>query len=524
MPRLRPWLSWLWVFAPIAAAAIAYVAVEPRTTDLAAQAFRSDLFASHGLLIWNNEWYGGHYLLGYSVLFPPLASVFGPAVVGAGAAVAAAALFALLVRRDYGSHAQLATLWLGAGAIAMVLSGRLTFALGIALGIGALLALARERLVLAGVLAAATSLASPVAGFFLLLFGAALFLTGGRRKGVVLGAAAVAPLALNAVFFPISGVEPFAASSFRGTLVAILIVVLALPRKERLLRIGTGLYAVAVVLAFAIPNAVGGNVVRLSNLAAGPVVALAAAGPRRLLVLALVAVPLLYWQWQPAYRDVTGARDDPSVKASFYAPLLSQLQKRAPREPVRVEVPPTQHRWEARYVAPRFPLARGWERQHESEDFDLFEDDSLSPSAYRAWLRSHGVNYVALANTDLDYLAEREAALIRSGLPYLAPVWRNEDWRLYAVREPTGLIDPPAHVTAIGPDWVEIGVPRAGRYLLRIHRNRYWEVEGDACIEEDGPWTRLDAAAPGTVRLTTHFSLGAPFEPDRVCSPTGRAG
>lgn len=519
MPRLRALRSWLWVFAPIVGAAIAYVCWEPRTTDLAAQAFRSDLFASHGLLIWNNDWYAGHYLLGYSTLFPPLGAAFGPALVGAVAAVLAAALFALLVVPAYSRHARLATLWFGAGAIAMVFSGRLTFALGIALGVGALLALGRGRLVAAALLAAATSLSSPVAGFFLLVFAAALGLVGSWRKGVVLGLAAFVPLAFIAALFPVAGTEPFVASSFRGTLVVILLVLLALPREERLLRTGTALYAGAVILAFAIPNAMGGNVVRLSNLAAGPVVALGVAGPRRRLVLAVLAVPLLYWQLQPAYRDVSEGRDDPSVKEAFYAPLLGELRKQTAGEPVRVEVPPTQHRWEARYVAPEFPLARGWERQHESEDFDLFKGDALSPAGYRSWLQSHGVSYVALADTELDYLAEREAILIRRGLPYLRPIWSNQDWRLFAVRRPAGLVDPPARVTAIGPDWVAIDVARPGRYLLRIHYNRYWAVEGaEACVEESGEWTAIDAVTAGTIRLSTQFDLGAPRGRERACS------
>jgi hypothetical protein len=525
MIRSRAWFSWLWVFAPIACAAIAYVALEPRTTDLAAQTFRSDLFASHGFLIWNNYWYGGHYLLGYSVLFPPLGSALGVTVVGAVAAVVSAVLFALLVQREYSSHARLATLWLGAGAIAMVFSGRLTFALGIAIGIGALLALDRDRLVPTALLAAATSLTSPVAGFFLLLFGGALALTGSRLKGAVLAVSAIAPLAFMAVFFPVTGEEPFVASSFRGTLIVVLLVLLVLPRSERLLRLGTALYAGAVVLAFAIPNAMGGNVVRLSNLAAGPVVALAVAGPRRRLILALVALPLLYWQWQPAYRDVSGASGDPSVEQGFYAPMLSELKERAGDAPVRIEVPPTQHRWEAHYVAPEFPLARGWERQRESEDFDLFEDNSLTPAAYRSWLRSHGVGYVALADTELDYLARREAALIRRGLPYLVPIWSNEDWHLFAVRDATGLVDGPVKVTSIGPDWFDVQVSRPGRYVLRIHYNRYWAVSGaDACLQDEEPWPILDARAPGRVHVDTNFSFTAPLGRDRVCSSTGQAG
>jgi hypothetical protein len=518
--RWRSWLPWLWVFAPILAAAIAYVVVEPATTDLAAQTFRSELFASHGFLIWNNFWYGGHYLLGYSVFFPPLGAALGVAEVGAASAVAAALLFALLVERSYPPHARLATLWFGTGAIAMVLSGRLTFALGIAIGVGALLALKRGRVVAGALLAAATSCASPVAGFFLLLFGGAAALGGSRLKGAVLAASAAAPLAFMTLFFPVEGVEPFVASSFRGTLIVILLVLLVLPRSERLLRLGTALYGGAVVLAFVVPNAMGGNVVRLSNLAAAPVVALAVSGPRRRLILTLVTLPLLYWQWQPAYRDVSDVRGEPSVEEGFYAPLLAQLRAQTAGTPVRIEVPPTQHRWEARYVAPEFPLARGWERQHESDDFDLFEDNALTPAAYRSWLQSNGVSYVALADTELDYLAQREATLIRRGLPYLVPIWSNEDWHLYTVRGSAGLTSGSARITSLGPDWFDVQVDRPGRSVIRIHYNRYWELEGaEACLRQEGPWSVLEARTRGTVHVSTDLSLTAPLGHDHACSP-----
>ena len=58
------------------------LAWNPQVGDLAAQVFRTELFQHGGLAIWNGSWYGGHYTLTYSVLFPPLASVLGPQAVG----------------------------------------------------------------------------------------------------------------------------------------------------------------------------------------------------------------------------------------------------------------------------------------------------------------------------------------------------------------------------------------------------------------------------------------------------------
>ncbi len=267
---------------------------------------------------------------------------------------------------------------------------------------------------------------------------------------------------------------------------------------------------------------------RLGALAAGPVLALGLGG-RRPLALALVAVPLLYWQWVAPVRDVSQAAGDPSVHASYYEPLLAQLQDRTRGLPARVEIPPTRNRGEANYVAPRFPLARGWLRQLESEDFDLFTDGNLTPTAYRLWLDRWGVSYVAVSNAKLDYLSTDEVALIRGGLPYLRPVWSNRDWQLYRVEDASGLVwttgDFPAptgrrdRITALGPASFTLSARDSGRFLVRIRYTRYWTVTaGSACVGRDGEWTTVEMTHPGIVRVDARFSLGALFGRDRQCS------
>jgi hypothetical protein len=515
----RARLLWGGVFAPILFAALAYVALRPPSVDLAAQLFRCELFAAHGFLAWNNYWYGGHYVLGYSLLFPPLGAAVGATVVGGLAAVAATGLFGLLVSRHYSAGARLATLWFGAGTITMLLSGRLTFALGVAIGLAALVALDRDRLLLAAPLAAATSFASPVAGFFLLLIAAALVLVGERRPGLALGASAAAPVAVTALAFPMTGAEPFVLSSLLGVLAVTLGVFLVLPRRERLLRAAVVLYAGAVLCAFAIPNAMGGNVVRLSTLVAGPLVVLGLAGRRHLRLLAVVmALPLIYWQWQGAVRDVSRASADPSVQRDFHTPLLAELKARTGGEPVRIEIPPTRDRWEAYYVSPEFPLARGWERQAETDELQLFRS-GLSPRSYRNWLLANGVSYVAIPDVPLDYLALREKLLIDRDLPYLKPIWSNGDWRLFAVRGAAGLVDRPASIGSIGADWFDLRIPRAAELELRIHFSPYWKISGGAaCLRQRGPWTVVETDRPATIHVETDLSAAALFGRHRVCA------
>ncbi len=65
------------VFACVFAGTL-YMAAQLQTADLAAQTFRADLFKEIGFSAWNTQWYGGHHLPAYSVIFPPLAAAFGP--------------------------------------------------------------------------------------------------------------------------------------------------------------------------------------------------------------------------------------------------------------------------------------------------------------------------------------------------------------------------------------------------------------------------------------------------------------
>ena len=511
-----------------AAGAVAYLIVQPSSLDLAAQAFRADLFDLHGFLLWNNYWYGGHYLLTYSVLFPPLGALLGVRVVGALAVVATAVLFGVIAYRRFGDRAWIATAWLGAATVTMLMANRLTFALGTAIGLGALLAVQRGRPVVAGMLAALSGLGSPVAAIFVALSGAALGVTGQRRIGAILIAASLAPIAILGLAFPASGYFPFVVSAFIPVPIFAAAALVLLPPQERVLRVGVVLYAVMCLVLFIFHTQIGANAARLGSLFGGPVLALGLAG-RRPIALAVCALPLVYWQWSAPVRDLAAGWGDPSVTARYYQPLINHLHAQTVGHPVRIEIPPTRNRFEAEYVAREFPLARGWLRQSESGDFDLFTGDNLTAAAYSAWLQDHGVSYVALSDADPDYLAKDEDQLIRSGLPYLHEVWSNEHWRLFRVDGAVGLTSPagdPAvpsgkhnRLTQVGASSFDFTATKTSSYLVRIHYTPYWTVTaGDACVARDGDWTRLDVRSPGTVEVAARFSLGGLGRRDSECS------
>ena len=65
--------------------------------DWPAQQFRAGLASHVGLHVWNDRWYGGQPLPGYSVLYPLIASLIGAQLTGLLAVTAAAVAASHLV-------------------------------------------------------------------------------------------------------------------------------------------------------------------------------------------------------------------------------------------------------------------------------------------------------------------------------------------------------------------------------------------------------------------------------------------
>ena len=491
--------------------AVGYLIASPRSGDLAAHLLRAKLFATEGFGIWNLWWYAGHHVPGYSVLFPPVAAAIGPQLAASIPATATAALFEPLARSHFGERAWLGSVWFAAATAASLFTGRLTFAFGLLPAVASALALQRRRPRLACAAAFLTALSSPVAALFSALAGVAYAVAHGRspRKaawGLAVAAAALLPVLALSVAFPEGGAEPFALATLWPILVIAVMALLALPRREVAMRAGVVLYVVGCLAAYAVSNPVGSNAARLAPLIAGPLAALLW-WPRRKVLLLAAAFPLLYVQWQAPVRDVRTSAGDPSFSAAYYRPLFSFLDRQTgPR--FRVEIPFTQFHWEAYEVAPRYPLARGWERQLDIRYNHLFYDGTLDAGTYQAWLHELAVRFVAVSDADLDNSARQEAALIDRGLPYLRPVFRSSHWRVYAVADPTPMVQGPAAVTAIGPNWLTLTVSRPGSLLLRVHFTPYWALEGlPGCVAPDGQFTKLRVDRAGLARISIGFAL-----------------
>jgi hypothetical protein len=497
-----------------AALAVVYLIVSPPSLDLAAHLLRAQLFRTEGFGLWDNWWYAGHHTLGYSVLFPPLAALLGPQLVGALSAVATAATFEPLVRERFGPQAWLGALWFGAATATDLFTGRLTFAFGLLPAVGCALALQRRRDGLAAGLAVLTALASPVAALFSALAAAADAIAryAERRdwratlKPLAVAALSLAPVGVLSILFPEGGSEPFTLATLWPIPAVGAVALAVLPRRDLALRAGIALYILGCIAAFELSTPVGSNAARLGPLLAGPLAALLW-WPRRRALLALLALPLAYLQWQAPIRDLTTSLGDASTNSSYYQPLLAFLDRQT-HAPFRVEIPFTHFHWEAYEVAPRFPLARGWERQLDIRYNHLFYGGKLNAATYYRWLRALSVRFVAVSSGPADYSAHKEIALIARGLPYLRLVMHTPDWSVYAVRNPLPLATGVATVTALGANQVTLTAGSPGSTLVRVRFTPYWALSGaQGCVAPAGEFTRVTLTRAGTARLVIRFSL-----------------
>lgn len=509
--------------APVVAALLAgaYLLAPPMGTDLSAQVARADFIARHGIRPVDFSWYGGINQFGYSLYTALLGSVVDIRLVGAASAVVSAGAFTWLLVRGHARRPLLGGVLGAAVLVGNLVSGRITFAVGLTLGLLALCAAAARRLPrwlrlsLAAALAALATWGSPVAGLFTGLAGGALLLADlwsdrrrlrpPRAESLVLCLATAAAVAPMTVLFGNGGVQPFTAESMRINVALAVVVLVVAP--VRVLRVGAALTVLLLLGAYYLPSPIGSNALRLPMLFALPVVAAFAPFSRRWLAGLLAA--LVWWQSPVVVSDLTRMGSAPA-HAAFYQPLVDELRRRAPIG--RVEVVPLRDHWESAYVASVVPLARGWERQTDVDRNPLFYRSGLDAAEYGDWLRRNAVSYVAVApDSPPDRYAREEAALVLAGQPYLREVWRDARWRLYAVVDPMPLVAAPARLVRSTAAGVEFTVDAPAEVLVRVRWSRWLTLDGPGgCLTPgvDG-WTTVRVEIPGDYLLTSSLRPGS---------------
>lgn len=477
--------------------------------DLAAQYAWARFALRHPGTAYDLAWYGGMHPASYSVLSPYLMALIGVRTAAVVAGTLSAALVALLLVRSGVSRPLAPALWAAFSLSCNAVSGRVTFALGVLFGLAAVTVVfvprgprtLRGAAVLGlGVLA---TLASPVAGLFLEVVAAALFLTRRWRPAYTLAAGPPVVVAASALLFPFTGVQPFPWYLVAAPMVGAVAVVLFAPASWRTVRAGALVYAVGTLLTWAIPSQVGSNVDRLALLFGG-VVLLAAAMQRRTAVLYAAFGAMVVSQVARPVFDVVNT----AAHSGHASAVLSEL-RRLRADHGRVEVVPERTHLESAEFASGVNLARGWNRQADVQRNPLFYDGTLTPETYHAWLRHWAVGYVVLPAGRPDWAGIEEARIVRAGQPWLRPVWHDRHWRVYRVTDAVPLADPPARVTGARDGEIDVTVPAAGPVLIRVPWSPWLGISGGGhgCLTPAGEWTRLYASGPGTYRIAAPYRL-----------------
>lgn len=421
-------------------------------------------------------------------------AVLGVALTGLVAAVAGAVLFARLVRTT--PHPAAGAYSGAVFAVADVVSGRVAFALGAVFALAAIVVLTHQRRLLAAALAVLTALTSPVAAAFLGLAAASLVLRR-RPGGWTLGLCAAAPVGILGWLFPTGGFQPYENASAPYAVVAGLL--LALLTHSWSVRLGALMYALASSVLLLSPDPFGSNVLRLGLLLAAPLV-LATATVRWRIVVP-VALFLAWWQLKPPYFDL---RAEPAPSFAAVTRQLVELDAK------RVEVVPLRDHGEASHIAPYVPLARGWSRQVDTgRNLVPFYRGPLSAGEYRQWLLDNAVDFVALApEAQLDLGAGRERALLLVGnVRGLQRVWSDDQWVLWRFTDAEPIAGAPVQVVDSGRTTISLRSPQPAYVDLVVRWSRWLSVDGPACLERRGSWTRIRFSAAGDAVVSSRLAV-----------------
>jgi hypothetical protein len=479
----------------------------PRTADLAAQVYRVQLFARNGFAVWDNAWFAGHQLLDYSLVSPGAGALLGLRPAGLLAVVVSVLCAEDLVSRLRPGSGPWPAVWFAIAAAGDLFIGRLTFALGTALAMVALVVLVRDRPLVAAVLSAAAAATSPVVGLLLLVvLGAAL----PRRVVWAPIATSAGTVAVFALLFSDGGSQPDDAANAALRVVIVIALWALLPHGERYLRRACSLYTLAMVATFVVPSPMGSNIARLGILAAGPVLLCAARRRtgRERATFVVVCAAIAAWQaWAPV-SEWLKAHESPATKAAYFQPLLDALGRQGVANE-RVEVVPTSTRWESVYVAREYPMARGWESQLDHRYGALFYRDALSATAYRRWLDRVRVGYVAVSESTPERWGRTEQQLLRHPPAYLRLVWSDPNWRLFAVRDPRPIVTG-ATLVSMGAQEIRLRFSAPRTAHVAVHASSWWRASAGACVHEAGDFIRVTTTAPGLVRVDAQFPPRSP--------------
>jgi hypothetical protein len=303
------------------------------------------------------------------------------------------------------------------------------------------------------------------------------------------------------VLFGDGGVQPYSLGAAAIAIAIALALRFGLARDALLARRALLAYSAVAAACWLLPTPMGSNIARLGVAFAVPVALLARRrGPTA--YVAVVGVAAAAWLTFAPATEIAKSIAAPSTHASYYGPLLGELQRRV-TVPERVEIVPSATRWESVFVGARFPLARGWETQLDRSRNALFYKPGLTGARYVRWLRENAVGFIGLSRAPKERWGRREEQLLRHGIGGVHLTWSSPDWRLYAVDAPRPLASG-ARVVRMGVDRIVLRAAAPASVLLRVRWSRFWDAGPGICISRrpDG-FMQLAVPRAGVITVRT---------------------
>jgi hypothetical protein len=507
------------LLSAVAAASIAAILawLGPPGSDLAAHAYQRTVFLEHGFTLWNNFWYAGRYsFVSYSVIYYPLAALFGIRLLAVATIALAAVAFAGVLWREWGPTARwssrsFAVVWGG-----IVLSAAFPFALGFALALLAIWALQAGRRWRFAALATLSLAASPVAFLLLVvvLAGVALARRASLPRNWVpfaaIGLAGTTELVLWRLF-PGGGNYPFSLAEVAAGVAFCVLGLVFTWRVEsaRVLRFVFAVYLVASIASYSIPSAVGENVERLRFAAIPLAVLVLSLRHWRPLLPGLAVVTLaVSWNVSPLVASYANGQADVSAKASTWTAGIAYLHAHLGPS-YRVEAVDTSGHWPAVYLADAgIPLARGWFRQDDFPQNEVLYS-KLGAASYLRWLRGLGVRYVVLTTAPPDYSARAEAALVVNGRAGLQVVFSTPTLTIYQVPHASSIVTGPdrPRLDLLTQQRIGVDVRSGGDYRIAVRWSPYWRTSDGCLSETKDKMMQLRTRAARRVMITLQLSL-----------------
>lgn len=503
-----------------AAGGIALLLGPASGTDLAAQHARTLFASQHPGAAVDFRWYGGSLAAAYSVIAPYVEALFGVRWTGVLAGVLSAVLLARLLVRWRVSRPVWAAGLGAAGFVVDLVSGRVTFALGLAVALAALVAVPpagppagptagrsgarsrRSRWAAAVLLAALSTLTSPVAALFMALVALAWALRRPRVAWLAISAAVA--MGVVAWLFHEPGRMPFTWPIARPIFIAAAaVVVLARPLSVRLAALA---YAAGTAIVYLTTNPIGSNVERLALLFTPAVVAATARGPR----LFVAAGVLVAGQWtaRDPITDLGNAHHVAVERAAAHR-LVDLLAGLTPVTG-RIEVVPFLEHGESDVVAQAWPLARGWERQVDTVRAAPLYRHTLTADTYHRWLLDNAVQYVAVGRHRHDWSATAELRVLAASPSYLSVALQTDEWTVWRVVDAQPLVTGAGTLHSVDPAHIVVDASATGVVNVNVHWSRWLSVSAGSCIRPASNDTaQIRVRRPGTVTLSSSYL--APF-------------